>query len=141
MEFCRGKASFLQVKIATREPALWEKRAQKLGTLATFYDEEAGLFLLTFPARNVNATLRKLLELYPEADILEVGLRAVSGPQWYRRIFPGGLSVVSPGPGVTPEPRDLVVRSNLSFGSGYHPTTELSIRLLPNGLSTKCTTA
>lgn len=130
MEFRPGKTLYLQVKIATDNPALWGERARVLRPLATAYDEETGLFTLTFPACDVNATLRKLLDLYPEADVLEAGLRETPEPQGYRRVFPGGLSVISPGSGVKPGPEDIVLKSDLSFGSGHHPTTEISIRLL-----------
>ncbi|MBW2029993.1 MAG: 50S ribosomal protein L11 methyltransferase [Deltaproteobacteria bacterium] len=63
-------------------------------------------------------------------EILEAGLSSRLETSGYRLMLPGGISMVSPGPGITPGAGDIVLKQNLSFGTGHHPTTELSIRLL-----------
>ncbi len=134
MEFRPG-AKYLQVKVATKDQDLWAERARKLGALETFYDQAQGIFILTFKASNINETLRRILDTFPEADILEAGLSPNLRPGGYRKVYTENLIIVSPGPGVEPRPEEVIIRSNLSFGSGYHPTTELSIKLLPEAFA------
>ncbi len=134
MECPSGKAPYLQITIATSSPDEWEKQAQKFGALATSFDPEEGLFTLTLPAGDINQSLRDFLDQFPWADVVEVGLRSTLRPKGYRRTFAPGLTIVSPGPEVTPAPGEIIIKSNLSFGSGYHPTTELSLRLLAKAL-------
>ncbi len=134
MECPSGEAPYLQITIATKSPEDWQERARQLGALATSYDHEESLFTLTFPAGNIDNTLRRLLDRFPRADVVEVGLRSTLRPRGYRRTFAPGLTIVSPGPEVVPKPGEIVLKSNLSFGSGYHPTTELSLRLLTQAL-------
>ncbi len=134
MEFRPG-AKYLQVKIATEDQDLWTKRARKLGALETFYDQAQGIFILTFEASEINETLRRILDTFPEADILEAGLSPDPRPSGYRKVYTKDLIIVSPGAGVEPKLGEVIIRSNLSFGSGYHPTTELSIKLLPEAFA------
>ncbi len=121
---------YLQITLRTDNPHLWATRAQKMEALAFFYDQEEGLFTFTLPARDINNVLRHLLDAYPEADIVEVGLRPELTPQGHRRAIPGGLTIVPPQPGETPREGEIFLKSNFSFGSGYHPTTEISLKLL-----------
>ncbi len=134
MEFRPG-AKYLQVKVATKDQGLWAKRARELGALETFYDQAQEIFILTFEASNINETLRRILDAFPEADILEAGLSSAPRPAGYRKVYTKDLIIVSPGPEVEPRPGEVIIRSNLSFGSGYHPTTELSIKLIPEAFA------
>ncbi len=124
---------YLRVKIATTDPNGWLERAKELGAEATFYDQERRIFvvLVRYADTDIDSFLRSLSDRFPDADILEVGLTSVRGITGYRREFSENLTIVSPGLDIEPRPGEIIIESDVSFGSGYHPSTELCIKLIP----------
>ena len=129
MEFLRGASQYLQVKLkAPLEDWLGFDHPALVGKHVL---ETEGLVMLVFRPGDINEILRAVLDYRPGVQVLETGLSPSPGPLFgYRRRYSERLRVVSPGQGVEPRPGEIVIKSNLSFGSGFHPTTELSILLL-----------
>ncbi|AEH45501.1 methyltransferase small [Thermodesulfatator indicus DSM 15286] len=135
MEYRKGQNLFLHVKLA-RDSFLSREKLQALNPLFLFEDHEK--FILVFPANDIDDVLKRLSFAFPQADILETGLFPTEKPvSGYRLAYTDELSIVSPGEGVEPKPGELVIKSDLSFGSGFHPTTSLCVELLASTLREK----
>ncbi|NPA49010.1 MAG: methyltransferase [Thermodesulfobacteria bacterium] len=127
MEYRPAAKNFLHVKIAPRG---FKKGAFSHPSLVNLFEEPEAL-VLVFEPEDVNSILRDLLDFAPGADILETGLYPSAGPvSGYRLRYAEGLVIVSPGGEITPREGEIVLKTNFSFGSGFHPTTKLSARLL-----------
>jgi len=124
------KKPYLHVRVSCPDPRPLEGTLNVLNPLYTHHSEEKGILSLVFPSDNVDWTLRRLSGMSAQFEILEAGLSSRLETSGYRLMLPGGISMVSPGPGITPGAGDIVLKQNLSFGTGHHPTTELSIKLL-----------
>ncbi len=124
---------YLQIKIATKNPDLWSERAKELEAKLTFYDPKKNVFVIFVYSsdKDINTFLNSLLDRFPDADILDVSLTSKIGTTGYRRVFSEELAIVSPGLDVEPRPGEIIIESEVSFGSGYHPSTELCIKLIP----------
>ena len=132
MEFQAGKDRYLQVKVDPRGGDL--SRFSHPALLKVYPLED--FWLLVFDPGDVNGVLRALLDFDPKIEILEAGLTPMADPLvGYRKEYTPRLRIVSPGPGITPQAQDLMVKSRFSFGSGFHPTTELCVYLLEEAFS------
>ncbi|WP_456370271.1 50S ribosomal protein L11 methyltransferase [Thermodesulfatator atlanticus] len=128
MEFKPSQKNFLHVKVSRDTQINWKQFVTD--TLLGVYEDEDKT-VLVFQTEDINKTLREILDFAPQADIQETGLYPSPGPtSGYRIIYTPEIAVVSPGKDVVPGKGDLIIRADLSFGSGFHPTTSLSIVLL-----------
>ncbi len=134
MEFQRGSRHYLQVKLKD-SPSFW-KEFRHPWLIGSHYLAEEGILVLVFEPRDINPLLRALLDFRPQAEILEAGLTPSPGPLLgYRLPLSPSLTLVSPAEGVEAHPGEIIIRSNLSFGSGFHPTTALCARLMEEAFS------
>ncbi|OAG27390.1 50S ribosomal protein L11 methyltransferase [Thermodesulfatator autotrophicus] len=128
MEHQKGQKSYLHIKLA-KEGSLSPDTLSALNPLFIFEDQEK--FTLVFQTDEIDHILERLSLALPHADILETGLFPTEKPvNGYRLVYNDKLSLVSPGEGVEARPGDIVIKSDLSFGSGFHPTTSLCVELL-----------
>jgi len=129
MEYLRNVSQYLQVKIKD-QPEAWQAFTHP-SLVGRYFLEQEGLLVLVFEPEEINEILRSILDYKPQVQVLEAGLSPSPGPLvGYRRRYSSRLSIVSPGEGVRPEPGEIIIKSNLSFGSGFHPTTELSALMM-----------
>ena len=136
MEFRKQERNYLQVKLRD-DPAVWEGFTHPR-LLGRHHLEEEGLLVLVFEPDEVNEILRAVLDFRPQAEILEAGLSPSPGPLLgYRLKLSPSLTLVSPGKGIQVQPGEIVIRANLSFGSGFHPTTALCARLMERAFARK----
>ncbi len=134
MEFRPAVKNFLHVKIA---PKAFEAKEFTHPSLINVFEEPEAL-VLVFEPQDINQILRDILDFAPHADILETGLYPSSGPvSGYRLRYAKDLIIVSPGGKVHPRKGEIVLKTNFSFGSGFHPTTKLSARLLAEAFKRK----
>ena len=130
MEFLPKDRLFLVVKIQCADPEQYESAKILLPVLGKRYEHGSKILTLLFPASNVDSILTRFCRAFPRAPIVETGLTASPGAAGYSRRITDHISIASPGPDVAPHEGQILIRSSLSFGSGFHPTTELSIKLL-----------
>jgi len=91
---------------------------------------------LVFEPQDIDSTLRRIVEELPsEVEILEAGLcpDIMSSPSILRISSKITLSSGETMP--LPGSNAVLIRSNLAFGTGHHPTTEFCIRLLEKAFS------
>ncbi len=125
MEFCASQKNYLHVRL--KAPGLDKNFSHP--ALVNTYTEGENL-VLVFEPEDVNGILRAFLDSFPGVEVLETGLYPSLGRLSGYRLRYGPLSLVSPGEGVTPRPGEIVLETDFSFGSGFHPTTKLSVLLL-----------
>jgi len=122
---------YLRVKIRTAHPGrvLERLRAAGLSPLAETFFPDTGLLVLGYPAEGVHERLRALARTLPGVEIEETELAESPRPV-PRRFRVGPFRFFSPLGVERPEPGEIYLRANLSFGSGSHPTTVLCLRAL-----------
>lgn len=126
MEFDARAQNYLHVKLKPKASGV-ESFAHP--ALVNTYTEGENL-VLVFEPGDVNGILRAILDYFPGAEVLDTGLYPSLGRLSGYRLRYGPLTLISPGEGVTPQPGEIVLETDFSFGSGFHPTTKLSALLL-----------
>ncbi|GEM_PF-1058484 len=132
MEFIPAERSYLHIKLG---PQASEKDIKTLGAISFYRDKLWNALTLVFEPRDIDSTLKGIQEQLPGVEILEAGLSpGTTPPSSIIRISPN--IALSPGDGPLTGPASAIfLRSNLSFGTGHHPTTEFCIRLMEKAFS------
>ncbi len=127
MEFRPSARNFLHLRVS---PQTFPAEKFSHPRLINIFEQEKDL-ILVFEPEDINALLRAVLDFAPQVEILETGLFPSPGPvSGYRLQYTENLVVVSPGGEISPREGEIILKTNFSFGSGFHPTTKLSVRLL-----------
>jgi len=137
MEYHDKGRSYLLVKIACEDPTEYNSIGKHLPLVQSYYDSKRKILALLFHEHDIDSLLISFMKLFPEAQVLETGLSGDRLLRGYVRKFSDQISIVSPGPGIKPIDEQIIIHSSLAFGSGFHPSTELSIRLLERAFSVK----
>ncbi len=130
MEFCNQKKNYFLIKISTSDPGIYNQASKLKSFLRKDYNPGASLLVLVFLPENVDEILERFVKLFPGADIVETGLSPVPGTPGYEGLISEKISIISGLGGMMPKERQVLVKSFLSFGSGFHPTTRLCARLM-----------
>ncbi len=135
MEFLHDEEMFLVIKVLCEDPGEYESVEKSLPLTLKTYDKKKQLLTFAFPPGEIDSLLSRFSSLYPQAEILETGLASNPERTGYVKQFTDQITIVSPGTGVEALDDEIIINSSLSFGSGFHPTTELCIRLLEQAFS------
>ena len=133
MEFVPSKKTYLHVKLCSKAK---EEDVKGLGATYIYRDKLWDSLTLVFEPQDIDPTLRRVVEELPsEVEILEAGLcpDIMSSPSILRISSKITLSSGETMP--LPGSNAVLIRSNLAFGTGHHPTTEFCIRLLEKAFS------
>ncbi len=126
MEFKSGPVQYLHVKLAAS--GFDEKNFAHPALVSVRREDDK--VLLVFSPEDINDILRAIMDYAPNVDVLETGLYPTPGPTSGYRLKYGRLRIVCPGEGIKPLADEIVLETDFSFGSGFHPTTKLSVLLL-----------
>ncbi len=140
MEFDPGKSRYLIIKLRTTSPHNFSALPQYLPLVHSHYQQRHGLLSLSFTQEgqeDVEKVLKGFVSHFPQADILETSLSPSPAPVGYIKRFSEKLVLHCPENNEPSPEGHMVVRSSLSFGSGFHPTTEICMSLLEEAFSRK----
>jgi len=130
MEFIAGHSPYLVIKIRAQGHLDLSRLKGVLHPVHTHYDKRHGLFFLAFPSEDVDQLLQAFVTLLPDADIVETSVTSLPSQTGYIRRFSDRLTIICPGQGMGPVDGQIILRSSLAFGSGFHPTTQICMNLL-----------
>jgi len=136
MEITTHQNPYLIIKIRTESPQQYSMIKGLLPLANSRYDRKYKLLSLAFPAQDIENRLGSFIRFFPKADIVETSLSSSPAQTGYVKRFSENLAIVCPDGNIQVREDDIVIRSTLSFGSGFHPTTEICMALLEHAFTT-----
>ncbi len=140
MEFDPRSSRYLIIKLRTTSPENFSAIGEHLPLIYSHYQENHKILSLSFVQRDpgdLERLLKTFVSYFPKADIIETSLSPSPTPLGYIKRFSERLVLHCPENNEPSTEGCIVLRSSLSFGSGFHPTTEICMSLLEEAFSGK----